>query len=97
MARLVHNDYLEQASDSGIPGFLLYTALIAIGLTVAFKAIGGRGDWETFAIWLGLFGWAMQSMVEFSLYIPALAWPAFTLLGWAIMRQRWGAGLESTK
>ena len=26
MARLVHNDYLEQASDSGLPGLLAYTA-----------------------------------------------------------------------
>ena len=28
MARLVHNDFLEQASDSGLPGFALYTAWI---------------------------------------------------------------------
>jgi O-antigen ligase len=28
MSKLVHNDYLEQASDSGIPGFLAYTAFI---------------------------------------------------------------------
>jgi O-antigen ligase len=27
-ARLVHNDYLEQASGSGLPGFLLYSAFI---------------------------------------------------------------------
>jgi O-antigen ligase len=28
MARLVHNDFLEQATDSGLPGFVLYTAWI---------------------------------------------------------------------
>ena len=28
MARLVHNDFLEQATDSGLPGFALYTAWI---------------------------------------------------------------------
>ena len=28
MARLVHNDYLEQASDSGVPGLLAYTLFI---------------------------------------------------------------------
>ncbi len=33
-------------------------------------------------IWLGLLGWAAQCLVEFSLQIPALAWPAFALLGY---------------
>lgn len=28
MARLVHNDFLEQASDSGLPGFVLYSVWI---------------------------------------------------------------------
>ena len=35
-----------------------------------------------FAVWLGVLGWSLQSLVEFGLYIPALAWPAFTFLGW---------------
>jgi len=28
MARLVHNDYLQQAADSGLPGFLLYSTFM---------------------------------------------------------------------
>jgi hypothetical protein len=29
----------------------------------------------------GLLGWFIQGFGEFSLYVPALAWTAFTLLG----------------
>jgi len=29
-------------------------------------------------------GWALQSLLEFGLYIPALAWSAFALLGWLV-------------
>ena len=39
MARLAHNDYLEQASDSGIPGLLLYTALVG-GVLIVSKPAG---------------------------------------------------------
>lgn len=47
MARLVHNDYLEQASDSGLPGFVLYTAWIGgllwtLGRRVS-RSAGGSG------------------------------------------------------
>src|SRR5207237_8309870 len=38
-SRLVHNDYLEQASDSGIVGLLAYTAFIVGGFVWTFKKI----------------------------------------------------------
>ena len=87
MARLAHNDYLEQFSDSGIPGGIFYSVWIVL----AFVAIGRR-IWKSenhadklsalrFAIFAGLLGWFIQGAGEFSLYIPALAWTAFTLLG----------------
>jgi hypothetical protein len=34
-----------------------------------------------FAIFAGLLGWFVQGFGEFSLYVPVLAWTAFTLLG----------------
>ncbi len=40
MSRLAHNDYLEQASDSGWPGFLLYTAFIIGALVWSFPRQG---------------------------------------------------------
>jgi O-antigen ligase len=39
MSRLVHNDYLEQASDSGIPGFLLYTVFVASALVFSYPRL----------------------------------------------------------
>ena len=80
MTRLVHNDYLQQASDSGVVGLLAFGVFIWASL---LKLHGQtRGDWQLFAVWLGLLGWALQSFVEFALYIPALAWLAFFLFGW---------------
>jgi hypothetical protein len=38
------------------------------------------------AVWLGVLGWALQGVIEFGLYIPALAWPAFAFLGWLLGR-----------
>jgi hypothetical protein len=111
-ARLVHNDYLEQASDSGLLGAALYTVFIAGSLTWSFrrKAKGvasatptknpvpetGPGteagvDWFRFSVWLGVLGWSLQSLFEFGLYVPALSWLAFALLGWLLGDEDRGA------
>jgi O-antigen ligase len=81
-ARLTHNDYLEQASDSGIPGAILYLAFISASIAWTWRKVGN--DWRRFALWLGVLGFALHSTMEFSLYIPALAWSAFAMLGWLL-------------
>jgi len=81
MARLAHNDYLEQFSDSGIPGGLAYGAWIGLALAVLGKRLWRSSDPFSFAIFLGLLGWFVQGLGEFGLFVPALAWTAFTLLG----------------
>jgi O-antigen ligase len=81
MARLTHNDYLEQFSDSGIVGGLVYSAWILLALTLAGRKLWRSSNAVSFAILAGLFGWFTQGFGEFGLYIPALAWTAFTLLG----------------
>ncbi len=81
MARLTHNDYLEQFSDSGVIGGLAYTAWILLALSAVGKRLWRCSDTLSFAIAAGLFGWFAQSFGEFGFYIPALAWTAFTLLG----------------
>jgi hypothetical protein len=171
-ARLCHNDYLEQACDSGVPGFVAYTAMIVGCLSWLYRyrargasehcchsmeqtplpnplpasrgegihsstesrptdpnplpasrgegihgstesrptdpnplpasrgerigrSFGGsvkmrphgrniRGFGCCFVVWLGVMGLCLHSMVEYHLYIPALAWPMFFLMGWAM-------------
>jgi O-antigen ligase len=86
-ARLCHNDYLEQACDSGLPGFLAYTAMIFYYVSWLYRYRVKRNAPEfscQFMVWLGLLGLALHSSVEYHLYIPALAWPMFFLLGWAM-------------
>ncbi len=87
MSRLAHNDYLQQASDSGWPGLVLYGTFIAVALwrtrprAAQAGAVAGTG-WLRFAVWLGVLGWALQGLIEFGLYLPSLAWCAFAWLGW---------------
>jgi O-antigen ligase len=81
MARLTHNDYLEQFSDSGILGGLVYAVWIFMALTLVFKKIWPCRDPISLAVLFGLLGWFVQGFGEFGLYVPALAWTAFTLLG----------------
>jgi hypothetical protein len=82
MARLVHNDYLQQASDSGILGTLTYTTFMFGSLLLLARGLGKPAEFPRLPVYLGLLGWSAQAVVEFPLYIPALAWPAFCLLGW---------------
>ena len=84
MARLAHNDYLEQFSDSGIPGGLFYVMWIGLALLTAGKRAWRSGGSLHFALFLGTLGWFVQGLMEFSLYVPALAWTAFTLLGYLL-------------
>jgi hypothetical protein len=81
MARLAHNDYLEQFSDSGIIGGIGYAAWIGLALIIVGQHAWRSGGYLQFSLFLGLLGWFVQGLVEFSLYVPALAWTAFTLLG----------------
>ena len=80
--RLTHNDYLQQASDSGWPGFALYAAFV--GWTAWVLARRRMDDPVQMAARLGLLAWVLQGFVEFGLYIPALAWPAWLMLGWLL-------------
>ena len=84
MAMITHNDYFQQACDSGLPGLLLFTAFVVACLVFTWRHSGVRGDWLRRSVWLGLLAWALQATVEFPLYIPAMAWPAFVLCGWLI-------------
>jgi len=81
MARLAHNDYVQQASDSGAVGFLAYLVFIIGSLVLLYRSSAIQRQPIAFFIWVGLLGWGLQSATEFGLYIPAIAWPAFFLFG----------------
>ena len=81
MARLTHNDYLEQFSDAGFPAGFAYTAWIILALLVAGKKVWSAADPALFAVFAGVLAWFVQGLGEFGLYVPALAWIAFALLG----------------
>lgn len=78
--RLVHNDFLEQAVDSGLPAAIFYLCSWVGILWRARPKAGQLG--LRYWVWISLIAYVAHSLVEFHLYIPALAWPAFLLLGW---------------
>jgi len=82
MTRLAHNNYLEQASDSGVFGFFTFVGFVFGALAVLYRKL--NVDLVPFGVLLGVLGWVVQGFVEFGLYIPAIAWPAFLFLGWLL-------------
>ncbi len=81
MTRLAHNDYLQQASDSGLIGAMTYVAWISWILFAAWRRTNLWNRPLILGVWIGALGWALQSLVEFGLYVPGIAWPAFIWLG----------------
>lgn len=81
-AQLVHNNFLQMWSDSGIGAFLVFALLWLVALRDAFALARQRvGDAAAIAICAALAGWTVHSLVDFDLYVPGLAMPAFLLLG----------------
>ena len=81
MARLTHNDFLEQFCDSGIVGGVAYAGWVVMALAFVGRRLWRSHDGFSFAVFLGILGWYIQGLGEFGLFVPALAWTAFTLLG----------------
>ena len=87
MARLCHNDYLEQGSDSGVLGMILFFWFIFWSVLQLYRYRIGknlRKERLLGASVLGVIGLCLHSFVEYHLYIPALSWPLFFLLGWLL-------------
>lgn len=80
MARLAHNDYLQQGSDAGLIGLVAFCAWVGGSQMLLYRKT--RLAPGLFPVWLGLLGLSLQELVEFSVFIPALAWPQFLFLGW---------------
>jgi len=83
MARLAHNDFLQQGSDSGWIGLLTFTGWLAGAVLLLYRRSASAVQ-PVFGIWIGLAGVTLQGVVEFGLYIPAVSWPTLFLLGWLL-------------
>ena len=81
-AQLVHNNYLQMWSDSGVFAFMIFAALWAAAIKDAFRLTSQRrGDAAAIAVCAALTGAAVHGLVDFDLYVPGIAIPAFLLLG----------------
>ena len=81
-AQLVHNNFLEMWSDSGLPAFIVFAALWMLAIKDSFRLAGQRrGDVGAVAVCATLTGWVVHGLVDFDLYVPGVAIPAFLLLG----------------
>ena len=81
-AQLVHNSYLEMWSDSGVAAAAVFAVLWLVALWDGFKlARHNPGDLALGAVLAALAGWIVHGLLDFDLYVPGVALPAFLLLG----------------
>lgn len=80
-AQLAHNNFLQMASDSGIGAFVVFTALWGVGLWRALRLARQRADALSAGLAAALAAWTTHGLLDFDLYVPGVALPAFGLLG----------------
>ena len=81
-AQVVHNSFLQMWSDSGVLAFLAYALLWIVAVRDSFRLARQRvGDAAAMAVCGALAGWTVHGLVDFDLYAPGVALPAFILLG----------------
>ncbi|MFA5190741.1 MAG: O-antigen ligase family protein [Verrucomicrobiia bacterium] len=82
---LAHNNFLQQWTDSGVIGFASFTALWVGALWCGARRLrAGPFDPLEWATWIGLAAWTGHNLVDFDLYVAAVAWPAFLMAGWML-------------
>jgi len=81
-AQLVHNSYLQMWSDSGAAGAVVFALLWLAALWDGFRLVRKRnGDLASIAVLAAITGWMVHGFIDFDLYVPGVALPAFLLLG----------------
>lgn len=80
MARLAHNDFLQQFCDSGVVGFAAFSSFILVLMVFLYRYRFANSRF----VLLGVTGVVLHQCVEFHLYIPAVAWTTMFLLGWLL-------------
>jgi hypothetical protein len=82
MARLTHNDYLQQFTDAGFPSGIAFSVWIGGALLIGWSRLRSSPNPIVWGVLLGTSAWFVQAFSEFGLYVPALGWIAMTFLGW---------------
>jgi O-antigen ligase len=83
-----HNDYVQFASESGVPGLVVLAGFVALALGAALRAQWRRRDplmrGMSFACIMGVTAILIHSWVDFNLQIPANAalFMLLLALGW---------------
>jgi len=81
-AQVVHNNFLQMWSDSGVLAFVAYALLWIVTVRDSFRLARQRaGDAAAMAVCGALAGWTVHGLADFDLYAPGVALPAFILLG----------------
>jgi O-antigen ligase len=81
-AQAVHNSFLQMWSDSGVLAFIAFAALWLVAVRDSLRLARERvGDVAAAAVCGALAGWSIHGLVDFDLYVPGVALPAFILLG----------------
>ena len=83
MAKLTHNDFLQQASDSGAIGLCLYLAAVfgVLRSCVSRIRVFSQPKDIAWAISLGVLAWFTHGLVEFALYVPSAGITTWLLAG----------------
>jgi O-antigen ligase len=82
--KLVHNNYLQMGSDSGILGFMTFAIWMFLPLWQWFRRCNGQpATQNSLTILLGcsFLTFALHSLIDFDLYLISNSWPAFFVLG----------------
>lgn len=81
-AQTVHNSFLQMWSDSGVFAFAAFAGLWVVAVRDSIRLVRQRvGDVAAAALCGALVGWIVHGLVDFDLYMPGVALPAFILLG----------------
>ena len=93
-AQFAHNNYLEMWCDSGVAAFMVFVVLWVVAVWDAFRLARRRRDMVSTAVCAALVGWTVHGLVDFDLYVPGIAVPAFALLG--VLQGLKGCGAQET-
>ena len=82
---LVHNNYLQMWTDSGLAGFITFLFWLPGSLWLwlrKWKNVPCKNRAVPMLLWCACMTFALHSLVDFDLYMIGNSWPIFVLLGY---------------